>query len=285
MSNSVSMFSVVRVVVGLLFVLGWLYFRIRYSDAPFIKRNLKKYLILRNLDSIYRPFLSQNFSFYNSLSSEDKQLFERRVQKFIDIKEFISRDTRIKEVTPEMKAMIAGSAIQLTFGYPDVYFKHFWRILIYSESYYSAITRRYHMGEVNAQGIIVLSWKSFKDGFANPVDGINLGFHEMAHALRLTNIVGNEEYNFYDRDIMDEFDQEAQKETLKLLNTPGEASLFRSYYVPNAYEFFSVATECFFEKPEDLRNYNPKLYSLLCSILKIDPIAVCSLHETQNMAS
>ena len=90
-----------------------------------------------------------------------------------------------------MKALIAGSAIQLTFGYPDVDFGHFWRILIYPDNYYSTITHRYHKGEVNIKGIIVLSWKSFKEGFADSTDGRNLGFHEMAHALRLINIVEN----------------------------------------------------------------------------------------------
>jgi MtfA peptidase len=284
MGNSNYLLSVLRYSGITLVILGYLYFQVRFSDAPFVKRNFKKYLILRNLENVYKPFLSQYFTFYNSLGSEDKLLFERRVQKFIDIKEFISRDKRIEVITPEMKAMIAGSSIQLTFGYPDVYFRHFDRILLYSDSYYSTITHKYHMGEVSINGIIVLSWKGFKEGFKNPSDGRNLGFHEMAHALRLINIVDNEEYDFYDRQIMDEFDKEAQKETLKILNKPDEVTFFRNYIIPNTIEFFSVAIECFFEKSIEFRNYNPKLYTLLTRILKIDPIVIYSSNESGKMA-
>jgi len=278
-----SVSSFLRFLAWFVIILIYLYLQVRYSDTSFVKKNLKKYLILRNLDSVYRPYLTQYFAFYNSLNCNDKLIFERRVQKFIDLKQFIPRG--VKEVTPEMKATIAGSAIQLTFGYPDVYFKHFWRILIYSDSYYSTITHRYHMGEVSMQGLIVLSWKGFKEGFANPSDGRNLGFHEMAHALRLINIVDNEEYDFYDRDIMDEFDIEAQKETLKILNSPLDVTFFKNYFVPNSMEFFSVCVECFFEKPYGLKDYNPKLYLLLSQILKIDPLLFCNTGESQKQAS
>jgi MtfA peptidase len=260
------------------------YLRIRYSDSPFVKRNLKKYLILRNLDKVYKPCLQQYFTFYNSLDLKSKLLFEKRVQKFIDLKTFIPRGG-IKVITPEMKAMIAGSAIQLTFGYPNIYFLHFWRILIYPDNYYSTITHRYHRGEVNRRGIIVLSWNSFKEGFANSTDGRNLGLHEMAHALRLINIVENEEYDFYDRNIMNEFEKEANYETIKIINSPHESSLFRRYSATNMDEFFSVAIECFFEKSLEFKEYNPKLYGLLSKILKTDPAQIYSENNIKNIAS
>jgi MtfA peptidase len=275
--------DVVRVFFILFSVILISYSTVRYSDAPHIKRHLKKYLFLRNLGKAYKTCLVQYFPFYNCLSVKDKLLFERRVQKFIDLKQFIPRGG-IKEVTREMKAMIAGSAIQITFGYPDVYFRHFWRILIYPDNYYSTITRHYHKGEVNIRGLIVLSWKSFREGFADPTDGRNLGFHEMAHALRLTNIVQNEEYDFYDREIMDEFEKEAHNETLKILNSPSEVSFFRPYSTTNPDEFFSVAVECFFEKPVDFKNYNPKLYFLLTKILKLDPSVIYNSLELHNIA-
>jgi len=50
-------------------------------------------------------------------------------------------------------------------------------------------------------------------------------------------------------------------------------------------EFFSVAVECFFEKPNALKEYNPKLYLLLSKILKIDPMLFCNTGESQKQAS
>lgn len=266
-------------VMLLFFAFTW----IRYSEGAFVKRRLKKYLYLRNLEGIYKPTLCRYFSFYNALGPKEQKLFEKRVQKFIDLKKFIPRGG-IGEITPEMKAMIAGSAIQLTFGYPDVYFRYFWRILVYPDNYYSTITRKYHKGEVNVKGLIVLSWKSFKEGFMDSSDGRNLGLHEMAHALRLINIVQNEEYDFYDRSVMEEFEKEAHNETIKIMNSPEGISLFRSYSATNLDEFFSVAVECFFERSVEFRNYNQNLYSLLTKILKIDPAELISRKQIQNTA-
>ncbi len=282
MNNHTDSGDMIRIVIAFMAIIMFLYYQIRSSERPVIKKNLKRYLPLRNLESVYKPYLEQYFSFYNSLDDEKKLIFEKRVQKFIDIKEFIPRG--IKEVTPEMKAAIAGTAIQLTFGYPGVYFSHFWKILIYPNSYYSSITHRYHMGEVDIRGMIVLSWKGFRDGFANPADGRNLGYHEMAHALRLANIIDNDDYNFSDSEIMDEFDAEAKKEAQKLRNAPADASIFKGYFLPDRFEFFSVAVECFFEKPEELRSYNPRLYYLMTRILKIDPAFIKHPEKEPNIA-
>lgn len=269
--------------ICLVFFFVTTYLRIRYSNSPFVKRNLKKYLFLRELDKVYKPFLEEYFTFYNCLDSKQKLLFERRVQKFIDLKEFIPRGG-LESVKPEMKAMIAGSAIQLTFGYPDIYFLHFWRILVYPDNYYSTISRRFHKGEVNRRGIIVLSWRSFKEGFSNPDDGRNLGFHEMAHALRLINIVENDEYDFYDRSVMKEFEKEARSEITRINNSPPGACLFRRYGTTNIDEFFSVAVECFFETPAELKAYNPAIYELLSKILKSDPVNLYSANKIKKIA-
>ena len=43
----------------------------------------------------------------------------------------------IARLLNEMKALIGGAAIQLTFGHPSIYFTHFKRILVYPDSYYS----------------------------------------------------------------------------------------------------------------------------------------------------
>ncbi|TVQ15293.1 MAG: DgsA anti-repressor MtfA [Bacteroidetes bacterium] len=264
-------YPLIVILTFIFFGASLVYYILVYLDAPFVKKNLKKYLFYRNLQRIYQPYLSRYFPFYNALSDRNKLKFERRVQKFIDMKQFISRGG-IREITPEMKALVAGSAIQLTFGYPTIYFRHFWRILIYPDDYYSTITQKYHKGEVNLGGIIVLSWKNLKDGFRCHADGIHLGLHEMAHALRLINIVDNPEYDFFDRRIMQEFDREAKKEILKIRNGQNSTSIFREYSTTNKDEFFAVAVEIFFEQSKAFYRHNPRLYRLLSMILKIDPI-------------
>jgi MtfA peptidase len=183
-----------------------------------------------------------------------------------------------------MKAMVAGSAIQLSFGYPSVYFRHFRKILIYPDNYYSTITRQYHKGEVNVRGLIVLSWKDFHAGFTNPTDGVNLGLHEMAHALRLINIVENNEFNFYEKRIMLQFDTEARIEMDKIRNSIQGPSIFRDYSITNHEEFFAVAVELFFERACIFKEYNPRLYRLLVDIFKVDPESICKKTQYSKIA-
>ena len=214
-----------------------------------------------------RKLLIDNFVVYKMLGKDGRKRFEKRVCKFIRMKDFIA-GSNIREITNEMRVMVSASAIQLTFGYPNVYFNHFQSIILFAEEYYSTITGLYHEGEVNSGGAIVLSWKNFKSGFSNLTDGRNLALHEMAHTLRLTNIVDNDEYDFIDRDTMQCFEESALAEMKKIENDGN--SFFRSYGATNLQEFFSVAVECFFEQPEEFRSYNPELYLLLTRILKID---------------
>lgn len=214
-----------------------------------------------------RKLLEDNFVVYKMLGEKGRKHFEKRVCRFIKMKTFRA-GTTLAEITDEMRIMVAASAIQITYGYPEVYFNHFQTIILFADEYFSNATGQYHAGEVNAAGAIVLSWKNFKSGFSNLNDGRNLALHEMAHALRLTNIVDNNEYDFIDSSIMQSFEGIALQEMHKIRD--GENPFFRSYGAVNLQEFFSVATECFFEQPHEFQAYNPQLYLLLTKILKMD---------------
>jgi MtfA peptidase len=234
--------------------------------GDFINRNL----LMQELKPKYKRVIEQNSKYYRQLSTPDKILFERRMQKFINLKHFIPRGS-LKEVTPEMKAMIAATAVQITFGYPSVYFEHFKKILLYPDSYYSTINRTFHLGEVNLRGYIILSWKSFEEGYKNPADGINLGLHEMAHALKLENTIINSEYKYLDEENLSEFRKLAP---IKMaLIRAGEAPVFRRGAGTNWHELFAVAVENFFERPTLLKQEHPRLFKIMCVLLKQNPIA------------
>lgn len=216
----------------------------------------------------YIEILDKYFYYYQKLTEKNKREFEQRVVHFLITKKFIPRN--MAAVTEEMKVTVAATAIQLTFGLPTIYFLHFKKILIYPDDYYSNITKRYHRGEVNpAFGIIVLSWRGFVEGFINPDNAINLGLHEMAHALRLENMVRNEEFGFLDEAALEYFNKSAYE----LCNDPEKSfQFFRAYACANEHEFFSVAVENFFERPLEFRKNLPELYQTMVTLLKQDPI-------------
>ena len=218
----------------------------------------------------YRKELEERFPYYQYLDQFSKRRFEARVQAFIDSKVFVARG--YTHVSNRMKALIAGAAVQLTFGFEQITFKHFKKILIYPDDYYSKITRQYHQGEVNMRGFIVLSWRNFVLDYENQTDGKNLGLHEMAHALRLENAISNREFGFINERIVKTFDLLA-KEEIQGMKLSG-SSFFRDYATTNLHEFFSIAVENFFERPLEFREYNIELYNCLCKLLKQDMAAL-----------
>lgn len=217
----------------------------------------------------YRELLQKYFRYYQGLSEENKRAFEQRVCRFIYSKKFIPRG--MKEVPVEMKVFVAAVAVQITYGLPHVRLTHFDKVLVYPDNYYSNITQRYHKGEVNpAFGIIVLSWRNFMEGFLHADDAINLGLHEMAHALRIENIIRNES-SFFEKALLEEMDAWFRKICGE---SNGSITFFRPYACTNVHEFFSVAVENFFERPQQFKLELPGLYEIMVKLLNQDPIAL-----------
>jgi hypothetical protein len=174
-------------------------------------------------------------------------------------------------VTEETKTLVAACAVQLTFGLPPVRLRHFRKIILYPNAYFSTVNREYHQGEVNAAGAIVLSWKHFMEGYRGPNDSRNVGLHEMAHALLIENRTRHDgEYDFLDENRLDHFLECAEAEHGRMQR--GESGLLRKYAQTSPVEFFSVAVEVFFEKPETVAAQAPALYNALKDQLKQYPL-------------
>lgn len=244
-----------------------------YSFSIPLKKGFLKYMPLSSPSAAQLAIIKNNCAFYNQLNTKQQKSFIKRVKRFIYLKEFIPRGG-LEKVTEEMKLLIACCAIQMTFGFPKIYFEHFTRILIYPDNYYSTITRKFHQGEVNTKGIIVLSWSNFQYGFLDKTDGINLGFHELAHAIHFENLIFNNEYNFFSKSLLNQFWKIANQE-INSINS-GKSSLLRPYAANNLPEFFAVVVENFFERPSQLHLYNRELYLLTAKILNQEKIT--SLH-------
>src|SRR5688500_13375781 len=69
----------------------------------------------------YKEILLKYFTYYQKLSPSNKIKFEKKVAAFIYGKRFIPR--QVDEVTIEAKVLIAASAVQLTFGLPNIYLR------------------------------------------------------------------------------------------------------------------------------------------------------------------
>ena len=249
--------------IPLLLVALFLFF---FIGSDFKLTRTVKYLkpLTVNINNV----LTKKFSYYSLLTSTEKERFIFRVKKFIVNKNWESRGTLI--ITDEMKVLIAATAIQLTFGLPPIILKYFSKIIIYPTKYYSPITKTNNIGEVNQRGIIVLSWDHFLKGIDRPHDGLNVGLHEMSHALKLENVINNGEYGFLPTFLLGQLHRQGIIEMKKIRQ--GQNTFIRKYAATNQEEFFAVCVEFFFEKPKTLQLEAPHLYRLLSQLLKQDPV-------------
>tara|TARA_B110000196_G_C21006027_1_gene595413 strand:+ start:168 stop:968 length:801 start_codon:yes stop_codon:yes gene_type:complete len=220
------------------------------------------------MDNKKRQILSNNCSFYNKLSSDDKEIFESRVLIFLKDISFSSKKAILNN---EVKLTVVGVAISLTFGFKDWGYSRLNRIIIYPSTYYSKITKNKHKGEYNPGfKLIVFSWKDFKHGIRYESDNLNLGLHEFTHALYFSFLKSdsNDACRF-----IENFEQiivYLKNENLKkqLL----EANYFRDYAFKNKYEFIAVLIEHFFETPSVFKDKFPSMYEIMVRMLNQNPL-------------
>lgn len=216
------------------------------------------YFYLRHLNIKQKRILEHQFLFYQRLTKKEKKYFEHRVASFIKDKDFIGRDGHV--ITDEMKVLISATAVMLTFGFRDFFITIISKIVIYPKVFYSKMNKAYHKGEFNpGLKALVLSWEDFEKGFDIDNDNLNLGIHEITHAIHLNSIK--------ERDISSTIFSDSFKELSKLLSTNKtlrtelqESDYFRKYAFTNKFEFLAVIIENFIETPQEFRNQFPEVY-------------------------
>lgn len=242
--------------------------------------------------AIYENSLNERFTLYNlfhpvkKITARERLFILNFLKPFYDLtplqrKEFLVRFAWFKskkhfvfygniENKEEIKAYVAASAVLLTLGLRNYRFeKSIKRVIVYPSKYYSKISKNHHVGEYNPRlRTLVFSAESLKDGFEIPNDNINLGIHEVAHALMIETFKKNnfeaERFQFGLAKVKELFDDESFSFRLS------ESSYFRDYGKTNFVEFFAVATENFVETPSQFKRDFPNLYEIVRRMLNLD---------------
>lgn len=262
-----------KIILGILFaVLAYvlLSFALRMIEMGYVlkyKRPLYNhfYFRLRRLNKNQKSILTSQFSFCKRLSTKEGKYFEHRVASFIKDKDFIGRDGIV--INDDIKVLIASTAVMLTFGFRDFYIGIISKIVIYPSSYYSNINKAYHKGEFNPKfKALVLSWEDFVKGFDNESDNLNLGIHELTHAIHLNSMKERDVSSIIFNDSFKELstlfaENESLREALKA------SDYFRKYAFTNQFEFLAVAIENFIETPQEFRSQFPEIYNKIRQML------------------
>jgi Mlc titration factor MtfA (ptsG expression regulator) len=222
-------------------------------------------------------FLEKYFSYYSRLNEKHKKEFLVKLEMILSSKKFQARGG-LDIITSEMEVLISATMTMVTFGWKRLCLAHFHTILVYPNAYFSTSNKTYHRGEVNPRfGLIVVSWRCFVEGFLNENDGINLGIHEIAHALKLANQIESDGEKEFDRQAWIDYRSQVPFEIQEIQS--GQNSFFRQSAGLNEHEFFAVALESFFERPWEFFRAKQELYQLFVRLLRQDPRVLAKVEE------
>ena len=224
------------------------------------------------------------------LPEADRQELREHVLVFLDEKRF--EGCGGLELSDEVLVTIAAQACVLLLHRETEYFPKLRSVLVYPDTIRGSHQRQgevagtvdesetARLGESWTTGSVVLSWRSVLRGGDNPEDGHNVVLHEFAHQLDAVDgamdgapVLGKglgsrerrQRYADWSKTLQAGFDR-LQKRT-----EAGRRTVLDPYGATNPAEFFAVATETFFEKPERMAREHADLFHALQAYYRIDP--------------
>jgi Mlc titration factor MtfA (ptsG expression regulator) len=188
------------------------------------------------------------------------------------------------DVTDRMQVVIAAQAsIMLLHLDSTDYFHNVRTFLLYPSAYVQTQERvgadglvhsgSANLGEAWYNGPIVLSWKDSLQSSHSPGRGLNVVFHELAHAVDMMAGTTNGTPLLKNRADYAPWHQtmSATFETLRQRYASGGRDIIRPYGLTNVAEFFAVTTECFFDAPIPFRATHPTVYEQYVTFWGQDP--------------
>jgi MtfA peptidase len=249
----------------------------------FIFKNWRrKRIAARPFPDKWMAIIKRNVPLHKNLPPQDQKELQGHILIFMKEKHF--EGCGGLEITDEIKVTIAAYACLLLLHRKTDYYPGLSAILVYPEAYVArqkqhlpdgiiAEGEEVRIGESWHSGTVVVSWDDVRRKASDIHNGHNVVFHEFAHQLdssgaKLDSTPVLEDHSSYiawARTLEKEF------HNLRQAVTSHHPTLLDEYGAQDPAEFFAVATECFFEKPRELRKLLPDLYEELKRFYQQDP--------------
>ena len=233
----------------------------------------RKRLKARPFPEAWGTILEQNVRHYLRLSRDEQRELQHGVAIMAAEKTWVG--CRGLTITDEIKVTIAGQASLLLLGGEGrYYFDDVLSILVYPDAFTTDIYQE-TFGEAWPRGPVVLSWRHVLEGGRDAADGLNVVLHEFAHQLDALDGDLDGVPVLLRRRRLERWHDVADREYLRLVRQADrdEITLLDHYGASDRAEFFAVATECFFERPQAMRVQHPELYSIFQDYYRQDPAA------------
>jgi len=212
-----------------------------------------------------RAILQAKVSFYANLDASDKTIFEQRCIAFIHNTEIIGHDIDISEAD---RLLVASGSVILAWGFKQWHYVKVDTVYLVSGSFNDSSEFRQHdsnitglVGTAHLRGKMILSQPALHRGFDNSLDKRNVAIHEFAHLIDMA----DGDVDGLPKQISEQGYSLPWLELIarKIKQIKSGKSDIRNYGATNNAEFFSVASEYFFERPKLLKRKHPQLYKSL----------------------
>lgn len=222
---------------------------------------------VRPFPEYWNKLLMENVLYYQNLSKDRQLVFQQRMMQFLSEVYIDGVQFELEELD---KILIAASAVIPVFGFKEWHYTNLSGVLLYPDNFnedmgFSNKDKSRNIGGLVGNGRfekqMILSKKALYHGFKNTTDKSNTGIHEFVH---LIDKLDDRTDGVPERLLQHQY----AIPWLNLIHKEMEAindnhSDIRKYGGTNQAEFFAVASEYFFERPDLLKKKHPELYKML----------------------
>jgi Mlc titration factor MtfA (ptsG expression regulator) len=220
----------------------------------------------------YRSILAQHIQFYQQLDEAGKQVFEQKINAFLSGITIEGVGTVVDDAD---RVMIASSAVIPIFGFKDWRYQNLTNVILYPDTFDSEFQfegeNRSILGMVGTgymNGQMILSRAALVKGFSKSAGRENTAIHEFVHLLdKSDGATDGVPENLLAHDYVLPWLKMIHQEINKI--EEGKSDI-NPYAITNEAEFFAVAAEYFFQKPDELKHKHPELYEMLSTIFMQD---------------
>lgn len=222
----------------------------------------------------YQELLMKHVAFYRSINNEEKIRFENKIKEFLGYVRIHGVNTGVEDID---KLLVAASAVIPIFAFPEWKYYNLRDVLLYpdifdKDEFLSGNNNRNTLGMIGngaMQRVMILSKPALHFGFENDSGKENTGIHEFVHLLDkedgevdgLPEALLNRQYIVPWLELMNQ--------NIEAINA-GNSDI-NIYGSTNKAEFFAVAAEYFFRRPDLFKEKHEELYNLMTKIFHQEP--------------
>ena len=238
-------------------------------------------ILKRPFPATWKVIVERRLPFLHKLDEAEQKQLQDMIKLFVAKKNFYGCGGL--EINDDIRITIAAEACLLLLNrntgiYPALHY-----ILVYPYAF--KVERQQHnqdgtvsqmnsglLGESWDNSKVILSWDDVVNGAENFHDGHNVVLHEFSHQLDSEDgsangapLLKKNSYQVWAKVLSKEF------ETLVKASEHHSKALMDYYGATSPAEFFAVATEVFFEKPQQMSALHPELFNELKTYYCVDP--------------